>query len=104
MLAEESSSPVSTDLTSAFADEIAAGGIFVDNGPLGFGSGPPRLAVKYCNMDMTPRGNLINRSKNQKEIVTGKNSYKQKFAQNLMLRRWGFAILKSSHKKCAIRY
>ena len=37
--------PVSTDLTSLFADEIVAEDILVDNGPLGLGSAPPRLIV-----------------------------------------------------------
>ena len=36
---------VSTDLTSSFADEIAAEDILVDNGPLGLGSEPPCLIV-----------------------------------------------------------
>ena len=37
--------PVSTDLTSSFADEIAAEDILVDNGPLGLGSEPPHQIV-----------------------------------------------------------
>ena len=37
--------PVSIDLTSSFADEIAAEDILVDNGPLGLGSEPPHLIM-----------------------------------------------------------
>ena len=59
LLAEDP--PVSTDLASSFADEIAAGEILVDNAQLEFGRPARGLVVKYFSIDisqdiLTPQG------------------------------------------------